>query len=118
MRVSEIRDQISTWFAEVGHAGLILPNGWFGRPNDNQQQLTWAHALRRRLLLELDEHQLLILSNPGEPRIDADGLVLGFDQLVHDRHGYGDLQPHADVFPAGRVRFVTCQVEHGSNQQS
>jgi hypothetical protein len=99
-------EQITKWFANVRHAGLILPNGWFGRPHDNQHQLTWAHARRYKLLLELDEQLLLVLTTPGPPIINAEGITMGFDQLVFDWQGYGDLQPHVDVFSAGQLQLV------------
>ncbi|MFJ1936841.1 hypothetical protein ACIOGZ_29805 [Kitasatospora sp. NPDC088160] len=102
----ETLDAITAWFANVEYAGLILPSGWFGRPFDNQHQLTWAHVRHGKLLLELDERLLLVLTAPGAPSIDGQNLIVTFAQLVFDWQGYGDLQPHAEAFRTGELQFV------------
>jgi len=38
----QIASAITDWFDRAGSAGLKLPNGWFGRPDDNQFRLTHA----------------------------------------------------------------------------
>ncbi|MGW5352385.1 hypothetical protein ACWERV_17975 [Streptomyces sp. NPDC004031] len=97
---------ITDWFDQVAYSGLILPSGWFGRPYDNQHWLTWARARRSRLLLELDEQLLLVLTAPGLPEAKGANLTVTFAQLVFDWQGYGDLEPHAEVFHSAEIHFV------------
>jgi hypothetical protein len=35
---------VREFFASAGHAGLVLPRGWFGRPHDNLMWLIRADA--------------------------------------------------------------------------
>ncbi|WP_433893189.1 hypothetical protein [Streptomyces sp. CA-111067] len=104
--LDETLEAITDWFAHAEYSGLILPRGWFGRPFDNQHLLTWAHARQGKLLLELDDQLLLVLTTPGRPDTKDRNLTVTFAQLVFDWQGYGDLQPHAEVFSDGEIQFV------------
>jgi hypothetical protein len=99
--------QVTSWFETQSAAGLILPGGWFGRPYDNQHQLTWAQARPTKLVLELDHRLLLVLTEPGLPRPDGASLVVPFRQLVFDWQECGTGQPHADSFKEGVLTFAS-----------
>lgn len=108
--------EAEAWFTEHEFGHLELPDGWFGRPWDGQHLLTFGAARPQRLILELDEHLLLIVSGPVTARREMSGpdssghrlsaLVLAdFSQLVFDQRWYGSAQWSARVFERGRVRM-------------
>src|SRR5439155_1246006 len=100
-------EAISAWFSLAGVAGLVLPDGWFGRPYDAQHRLTYLGARPHKVLLELDDQLLLVFTHVGTVRRDASRLVLaGFAQLVFDWLEYGSLVPHVTVYPQGQVELV------------
>lgn len=101
--VAEVRD----FFARVGYAGLILPNGWFGRPYDNLLQLTRSEASEGALVLELDGQ--LVLTFAGEPRLASSdrGLRLtGFASVAWDWTEFGSTASHHEEFASGEVELV------------
>jgi hypothetical protein len=101
-------ERIQRWFqsSEIP-PGLILPNGWFGQPHDNQHQLTFLTARKHKVLLELDDLLLLSVTELGEVRDEGPELVLTqFTQLVFDWQGEPLLEPHAYLYRSGEVRFV------------
>ena len=99
---------IRKFFEVVGSAGLILPDGWFGRPYDNLFELTRSDATERSLVLDLDH---LILTFTGSPRVDATAANLqtdGFVLLDLVRTEFGSTRSHRDRFTDGRVEFVAA----------
>ena len=98
---------IRDWFSKAKGAGMVLPNGWFGRPYDNQHELTYIEQRPHTLLLELDDQLLLVFTELQS--VDSDGaeLVLArFAQCVFDWQEYATMAPHATVYRTGEVRFV------------
>jgi hypothetical protein len=71
------------------------------------------------LIVELDEQVLVIFSGDAVVTLGRSNLALpggtpsltisGFSQCVLDRLGYGDLQPHVEVFHEGKVQFVATR---------
>lgn len=101
-------ERIWRWFAswEVG-PGLILPNGWFGRPYDNIHSLTFLAVRPKKMLVELDHEMLLIFTDLKEVQDEGHELVLSsFSQLVVDLQEVDSLTPHAYLYRYGEVRFA------------
>ena len=99
--------RVLEFFASVGYAGLILPNGWFGRPYDNLHQLTRAEVIDGDLVVELDEQLVLTFRGPAQASTSANRLRLaGFSALLWDWQEYGSLAPHHEEFVDGEVEFV------------
>ena len=73
-----------------------------GRPGDNLYRLTFVTQRPHKLLIELDEQVLLILT---EPKVAAPGMQvrLDFEQMTLDWQGYGDLTPHASIWSKGHL---------------
>jgi hypothetical protein len=55
-------DTIRKWFEKELGGGLILPDGWFGRPYDSQYSLTSIEENGDDLTMILSEHLLLRFS--------------------------------------------------------
>jgi hypothetical protein len=106
VRIEDIRQLISEWFAGVGGASLKLPTRWFGRPYDNQHRLTQTSVLAGRLLLELDGTILLILAHPSSATVEENCLrMTGFTHVTLDWDGYGEMAQHRETFDGGVVEF-------------
>lgn len=109
--VRSAEQAIRAWFDRVHVAALKLPDGWFGdRPYDNHHRLTFLASRPRKLLVELDEQQLLVFT--GIPMVEARELdhalelvLSGFAALTFDWQGYGDEKPHASRYTGGEVTF-------------
>jgi hypothetical protein len=106
---ARVLQQLIHWFEAERVAGLVLPGGWFGRPCDNQHELTWAQARQTKLILELDHQLLLVLTEPATPRPDGPNLVMPFRQMVFDWQEYGNMRPHADSFGEGELTFASIR---------
>jgi hypothetical protein len=102
----EVLTAIAKWFDQVRLAGLELPTGWFGRPFDNLHQLTWSASATRKVLLELDEQILVVLTQPERVEvIDNDLHVVGSKQVVVDWQEYGRSKSRVDDCGSGDVVF-------------
>jgi hypothetical protein len=97
---------IADWMAQVGAAGLVLPNGWFGRPYDELHRLTWLEPRANRVLLELDDRLLLILTNVSHVEVGKDRLTIGAAQVVLDWQEYGSQLSHVETFASADVALV------------
>lgn len=87
--VEQIEAKVREWFEKVGAASMELPDGWFGRPYDNQHRLTWAVVRDSKLIVELDEQVHLILSEVAGLEEDDRALIVVTGRLVLDRREYG-----------------------------
>src|SRR6266511_1086840 len=110
-------DTVKRWFADHEFGHLQLPDGWFGKPWDNQHALTFVVSRPERLLIEIDEQLLLVLDGPVTARTSVDPpdsagwavsavTLENFAQCVFDRRGYGGDDWHAKVYDHGSVRFL------------
>jgi hypothetical protein len=104
----QIVTTISNWFGEARFGGLILPDGWFGRPHDNLHSLTFVMARPAKVLLELDDQQLLVFTDLAIARVENSEIILEqFAQCVFDWQDYGSvIDSHVSVYKEGQVRFV------------
>lgn len=103
-------EHINNWKSSNPTFGLILQAGWFGRPFDNLHSITWVEDRKYKLLIEVDEQLLFIItkSKQFEIILDKNDLVIkNFFRLTFDRLGYGDLTAHTDIFDKGELKFVS-----------
>ena len=101
---------IEEWQKDNMTFGLVLPDGWFGRPYDNSHTITWSADRPYRLLIEIDNQNLLVITKTKSflAFVDKKDIVItNFAQVTFDRLGYGDMTPHAEVFKKGEVRLVS-----------
>jgi hypothetical protein len=99
---------IEEWFRATGGGGLVLPDGWFGRPYDNIHRLTFLAIRPLWLILELDERLLLTVRDPMSVRKTDAGLVIsGFSYCVFDRKEYGGEGGKVQSYSSGEIRLVS-----------
>ena len=69
---------IVTWFAHWKLGGLILPEGWFGRPYDNAYRLSRVEERAGQLALNLDDGKILMeVRGLKGVRVEDKDLVIG-----------------------------------------
>jgi hypothetical protein len=74
-----------------------------GRPGDNLNQLSFIAARPTKLLIELEEHILLVLT---EPRLFGFVQCLGSDRVRPVGAGLAEIRRH-DASPIGRTESLT-----------
>ncbi|MFN8075920.1 MAG: hypothetical protein U0Q15_10940 [Kineosporiaceae bacterium] len=90
-----------------GRAGLILPDGWFGRPYDTLLDLTRAQADGGRLVVVLDDTQVLTFDGDVVAERGENGLRLsGFSALTWRWREYGSSVENEQTYASGAVEFV------------
>jgi hypothetical protein len=95
------------WFASVGGASLKLPNGWFGRPYDNQHRLTDIESSEDLLILTLDERQELRISAPQDVETSGKRLAIASSVRIDwNWREYGSDDRHCETFNGGVVEFL------------
>ena len=108
MPISETARVIAEFFDDQLAAGLVLPNGWFGRPYDDLHQLTGCTVAGDTMRIELDGQLILTFAGAGLVAVrDRDGLtVRGFNTLAWDWRPYLSPEEHHEHFSDGEVTFV------------
>jgi hypothetical protein len=98
---------IQDWFSGFGGGGLVLPDGWFGRPHDNLHRLTFIASRPSWLIIELDEQFLLTIRDAKVvARENRDLVISGFASCTFDWKEYGDTRGHVTHYDHGEVRLV------------
>lgn len=101
---SAIADAVHAFFSKHEVASLRLPSGWFGRPHDNQHQLTEARTTGDGVVIRLDERQILTLDAEGASR-EAGVLRVAIRGGRWDWTEYGGDAEHSEVLGSGVVEF-------------
>ena len=105
--MSDFRKLIEDWFRVHGAAGLVLPDGWFGRPHDNIHQLSFLAVRPAWLILEFDERLLLTLRDVAQVAPGAAELeISGFSSCVFDWKEYVNDTGHVRRYEGGAIRLV------------
>ena len=105
--MADYKTIIEHWFMLAGGGGLVLPDGWFGRPNDNLHQLTYVETRPHKLLIELDSLLLLVITDLSNIRVEKSALVLtDFSQCVFDWQEYGSAKPNVSIYHSGEIRMI------------
>lgn len=102
-------ETLTNWQINNPTFGLLLPNGWFGRPYDNCHEITWIEERKYRFLIEIDEQLLFIITKSNQFEIitnNNDLIIRNFYRLTFDRLGYGDLTAHTEIFDKGELTLI------------
>lgn len=110
MTPREVAAAVREWFGAVAYAGLVLPDGWFGRPYDSLLPLTDVQVLDDGLLVELDDR--LRLTFRGDLACAADGedgadLAISATAIAFGWREHGSDRPRSDAYDGGTVRLVS-----------
>lgn len=98
---------VQNWFDRAGGGGLVLPDGWFGRPYDNIHRLNAIESNGDLLRIELDDRLVLTFKKPSNARIcNSELLVEDFESLSFDWKEYGSNEKHSTSYQNGVVTFV------------
>ncbi|MBI1355584.1 MAG: hypothetical protein GC160_14695 [Acidobacteria bacterium] len=101
------KSAIERWFNEKGYGGLMLPDGWYGRPFDNMHRLVSISERDGQLELFVDGPEL-VLRFEGLASVKKEGadLVLGpFVELA-----VVSSQTGTRVYKGGTVTFKTLSL--------
>jgi hypothetical protein len=82
---------------------MSTPDGELGRPGENLYRLTFSEARPHKLLLELDDQLLLIVTDPEMVGASDEQVRLSFAQLTLDWQEYGSLRPHVSTWSSGNL---------------
>lgn len=100
---------INNWFEVEWGGSLVLPDGWFGRPYDNQHALTSCEESEGKMLLVLDDHLRLTFSGLADVEIEGRDLVIGpFDRLIFEAAPFGGGTPECKEYAGGVVKMVSA----------
>ena len=100
---------IRSWFEKELGASLVLPDGWFGRPYDNQHSLTSLTEANGVLELVLDDRLRLRFEGPGSVDVTAEGLIFkGFTNVEFLWRPFGGGAQTSKTYDAGEVKLVTA----------
>ena len=104
---AQFQTTVERWFRQTNSIGLLLPDGWFGKPYDNHHKATLVLFRPNRFLIELDEQLYLIISSACVLTFTNEELSLGFGRVIFDWRSFGS---HAEnnfkVYDSGTLSFV------------
>ncbi len=70
-------ETVQTWFNDEGGGSLLLPDGWYGRPYDNQHALTSIEESGETLTVVLDQKLTLCFEGLKSVKMQKRELTLG-----------------------------------------
>jgi hypothetical protein len=107
MNSATVLQEVTSFFASEEVAGLILPNGWFGKPDDNWHRLTDARLVGEVMTIELDERLTLTLAGPTTAHRSGSALRLsGFTTAEWLWKEYGSDKIRHELFRGGEVDLI------------
>jgi hypothetical protein len=108
MMDTSLINTIQTWFDTEWGGSMVLPDGWFGRPYDNQHALTSVQQNGSSLILVLDEILHLHFEGLQAVRVGEHELVFGpFDKLRFEWTPYGGGKLTTQEYLTGEVKIVS-----------
>lgn len=101
-------DIIRQWFKNEWGGSLVLPDGWYGRPYDNQHAVTSINEVGDGLTLILDQKLTLCFKGLKSVEVRNRELVFcPFDKLCFEWAAYGTGGEHGiKEYLTGEVKIV------------
>lgn len=101
---------IQEWFKKEWGGSLVLPDGWFGRPYDNQHSLTSVEESGDELRLILDEKLLLHFTGLKSVQARGHELIFGpFEELRFEWEGFGlGAQREVKQYKTGETTIISA----------
>lgn len=99
---------VQTWFETEWGGSMVLPDGWFGRPYDNQHMLTSVQQDGDKLIIVLDEILRLEFEGLDSVQTGKHELIFGpFNKLRFEWTPYGGGKLTTQEYHAGEVKIVS-----------
>jgi hypothetical protein len=99
---------IEHWFGTEWGGSMVLPDGWFGRPYDNQHMLTSVTENDGEVTLVLDDILRLHFTGLKSVRANGHELILGpFEHLRFEWTPYGGGRLTTKDYLSGEVKIVS-----------
>lgn len=100
-------DTLTRFCASARTVGVVLPDGWFGRPFDNRMTLTGSEIRDKTVVLQFDHVGSLMFTGQASATTEAGAVCLsGFDDLQFEWRGADDDQLLSGQWSSGVVWFV------------
>ena len=88
--MDRILDEVRAFFLEHPFVGLVLPDGWFGRPYDNWLQYKRAEISGVELQIVFEQNQTAILTGYFQIEVTGKSLAIrGFSAAEWHWKAYG-----------------------------
>ena len=99
---------VKQWFEHEWGGSLVLPDGWYGRPYDNQHAVTSIDESGNGLTLVLDQKLTLRFEGLKSVDVRSRELVFGpFAKLRFEWEAYGASGEHGvKEYHTGEVKIV------------
>jgi hypothetical protein len=90
MTEMSFKNIIQQWFKDEWGGSLLLPDGWYGRPFDNQHSLTSVEEMDETLIMVLDQKLRLRFDGLKAVQAKKGELTFGpFDRLHFEWESFG-----------------------------
>jgi hypothetical protein len=107
--LSREKDTVENWFKREWGGSIIFPDGWFGRPYDNQHQLTQFNQTHQNIQIILDDRLVITFIDLESIKDEGDQLVFrGFIKCVFTWIEYGSNKEHLAEYFAGEVKIISA----------
>ena len=98
---------IRSHFDESANVGLVLPDGWFGRPYDNMSTLDAVIGEGDELSISLDTDNRILVRGDVSTSIDDAALTIsGFSELIWSWRPSGSVEKREQIYASGEMRLV------------
>lgn len=100
---------VQQWFRDEWGGSLLLPDGWYGRPYDNQHALTSIEEAGDTLTIVLDRKLTLRFEGLKSVKAQKRELTFGpFEKLRFDWESFGtDGRRGTKEYQSGQVKILT-----------
>ena len=100
---------IQRWFKDEWGGSLLLPDGWYGRPYDNQHALTSIEESGETVTIVLDRKLMLRFEGLKSVKAQKRELTFGpFEKVRFDWESIGvDGKRGTREYQAGEVKILT-----------
>jgi hypothetical protein len=103
-----VENTVQQWFAEQFGGSLLLPDGWYGRPYDNQHVLTAIDESGGDLSITLDNRLMLKFESLQAVTPTVRELIFGpFKRLYFQWEDIGDERRLIKEYDGGEVKIVS-----------
>ena len=102
-------ETVQNWFKDERRGSLLLPDGWYGRPYDNQHALTSIEESGDTLTVVLDRKLTLRFEGLKSVKAQKRELTFGpYQKLRFDWESFGtEGNPGAKEYEAGEAKILT-----------